>query len=449
MCEGLVVAHAEGVIHRDFKSSSVLLVPRREGSAESSGSSTRVVITDFGIARAVEAHGQEKQDGPLTGGAAILGTPEYMAPEQVTGRPVTATTDVYALGVVLYEMVTGKLPFTGDTPLVSAARRLNESPPRPELEAPGLDRRWSATILRCLEREPERRFRSALEILPALEQRQQRGRRLASVSSAVIAGTLIGFVLVLYILVTSHKEPTAAAVPTAPRPVLAILGFRNELASPDLTWLPTAISESLGHELAAAETSLRVIPADKLPRVRRSLGVSEQAVTEQKVRERMQGLLVANVLVYGTLKPGAQASASVGLSVKMADAVSGHEIASFEEDLGEGASTLAEKVSTVADRLRQLLGVSLSQEQAAALSASRERSFAAMRSYAQGVMSLWNSTMQCEAISRPHRDRWNHLMRNARRQSGAQGNHKRARAERIRSRPAPVSEQLAETGQRF
>src|SRR5215470_14726709 len=162
MCDGLAAAHAEGVVHRDFKSSNVLLVQRR-GPPGDSGT-TRAVITDFGIARPLQGTGETG----LTGGAGMIGTPEYMAPEQVTGGAITPSTDLYALGVVMYEMVTGELPFSGDTPLATAAKRIQESPRPPELVRPGLDRRWSDVILRCLHREPERRFRKADEVRAAL-----------------------------------------------------------------------------------------------------------------------------------------------------------------------------------------------------------------------------------------------------------------------------------------
>jgi TolB-like protein len=171
MCDGLAAAHAQGVIHRDFKSSNVMLVPRTGESDGDNG--PRVAITDFGIARALAEDGAS---AALTQEATILGTPEYMAPEQVTGGPVSIATDVYALGVVLYEMVTGKLPFTAATPLATAARRLHEAVPKPEALVPGLDARFSRTILRCLEREPQRRFQAMADVREALSARPARKR---------------------------------------------------------------------------------------------------------------------------------------------------------------------------------------------------------------------------------------------------------------------------------
>jgi serine/threonine-protein kinase len=129
--------------------------------------STRVVITDFGIARPFHP-GSLAQEPGLTGAAGMIGTPEYMAPEQVTGGVVTPATDIYALGVVLYEMVTGRLPFSGETPLATAAKRIQETPAAPHTVLPGLDRRWSEIIVRCLAREPARRFRNAGEVRAAL-----------------------------------------------------------------------------------------------------------------------------------------------------------------------------------------------------------------------------------------------------------------------------------------
>ncbi|MGO8967961.1 MAG: protein kinase domain-containing protein [Myxococcaceae bacterium] len=451
LCWGLAAAHAAGVTHRDFKSGNVILVSGDKASVEPASPATRVVITDFGIARAVQLGNEETLGEHLTGSAAIIGTPEYMAPEQVTGGSVTAATDIYALGVVLYEMVTGKLPFTGDTPLTAAAKRLSEAPPRPEATTPGVDARWSATLLRCLAREPERRFKSALDILPELERPRRRWPRWAAVSAGVLS-LAFAAVVAFKVLPGLHKaEPPHPAVPVVLRPVVAILGFCDELATPELDWLPTAISESLGQELAGAETSLRVIPGDRVAEVRRSLGVTEEEVTDETVSARMQGLLAANALVSGTLRPMAPGSASVGLSVRVTDALSGRKLASFEEDLGEGAGSVADKVASIADRLRQNLGASLTQDQAVALSASRERDLPALRYYAQGVMNLRNfeyanakgdfdAALATDgsflAAQRRRVALWEH-----------EGNRKKAReaAARIRSRPNVLSpRQMAE-----
>src|SRR5262245_1434664 len=116
MAAGLDAAHSAGVIHRDFKSSNVILVP-----SEGSSAGVRAVVTDFGLARL--APGSDAMT-TLSGAAAFLGTPAYMAPEQIEGEEVTPATDVYAFGVVMYEMVAGRLPFTGETSVAVALKRL-------------------------------------------------------------------------------------------------------------------------------------------------------------------------------------------------------------------------------------------------------------------------------------------------------------------------------------
>jgi serine/threonine protein kinase len=157
LADGLEAAHAAGVIHRDFKPGNVMLVDEPAG--------TRAVITDFGLAR---TYALDEQSITVTGEA--VGTPLYMAPEQVvTGKtPITRATDVYALGNVLYEMVTGQLPFKGSSITVMAIKRMREDVPSPRTIVPDLDVRWERTILRCLEREPSGRFQSAAEVITAL-----------------------------------------------------------------------------------------------------------------------------------------------------------------------------------------------------------------------------------------------------------------------------------------
>ncbi len=169
---GLAAAHHAGIMHRDLKSSNVTLVA-------SDAVRSRVVITDFGLAAWRRPDVESQRDGPK------LGTPTYMAPEQVAGEAVTAAADIYSLGIVIYEMLTGKLPFAGDTPHQAALKRLRAPPTPPREHVPGIDPRWESVILRCLERDPKRRFASAEDVLAAL-----RARRDASVRRPVTWLTL-------------------------------------------------------------------------------------------------------------------------------------------------------------------------------------------------------------------------------------------------------------------
>ena len=123
MAAALDAAHSAGIVHRDFKSANVMLV----GDGSASGLGLRAVVTDFGLARGKQA----ATDPNITGDGGVVGSPSYMAPEQVEGKEVTGAADIYALGVVLYEMVTGRLPFVGDTPLSTAVMRLREDPVTP------------------------------------------------------------------------------------------------------------------------------------------------------------------------------------------------------------------------------------------------------------------------------------------------------------------------------
>jgi serine/threonine protein kinase/formylglycine-generating enzyme required for sulfatase activity/cephalosporin-C deacetylase-like acetyl esterase len=152
---GMSAAHSVGIVHRDFKPGNVILV--RQGT-----DSLRAVITDFGLALRSRSD-TTTLETDITGAHGVVGTPAYMAPEQVEGREVTAATDIYAFGLVLYEMLTGTQPFSGETPLGMAFQRLHEPPPSPRSVVPDLDAKWEAIILRCLERDPAKRFSSANE----------------------------------------------------------------------------------------------------------------------------------------------------------------------------------------------------------------------------------------------------------------------------------------------
>lgn len=161
MAAGLNAAHQAGVIHRDFKSANIMLV-----AGGPKGQAT-VKITDFGLARATNP--LDRALTTMTGSAMFVGTPAFVAPEQVEGSEVTPAADIYALGVVMYQMVTGRLPFAGDTPWSVVVKRLKQPPPAPRIHAPGLDPNWDAAILRCLEIEPGARFSTTLDVVRAVQ----------------------------------------------------------------------------------------------------------------------------------------------------------------------------------------------------------------------------------------------------------------------------------------
>jgi serine/threonine protein kinase len=157
IARALHAAHQEGIIHRDIKPSNMLLTRTGE-----------VMLTDFGIARLL----QGEQPSDLTASGTSLGTPDYMSPEQVQGHPVGARSDIYSLGAVLYEMVTGRKPFEADTPLSMALKRVTETLPPPRTYRPDLPVEVEQVITRALEKSPDDRYPNMAAFAAALEKLQ-------------------------------------------------------------------------------------------------------------------------------------------------------------------------------------------------------------------------------------------------------------------------------------
>lgn len=199
---GLAEAHGLGIVHRDLKSDNVML-----RSPPAAGLVVDAVIMDFGLALRMDAEERLTSDSQ-----ALVGSAAYMAPEQVEGERLTASTDVYAFGIILFEMLTGQLPFRAATPASTALLRLHSPPPPPSSLRRELEPYWDEIVLGCLERTVERRFRSAREVLAALDRPQavtppaQRTRS-GALAAALAALVLLAVLAVGFYVVGATRSP--------------------------------------------------------------------------------------------------------------------------------------------------------------------------------------------------------------------------------------------------
>jgi serine/threonine-protein kinase len=168
VCAVLQVAHAQGFIHRDIKPQNIMLI----ANSASAGGGVLVKLTDFGIVRVAEEAG-------LTNSGIVLGTADYLSPEQARGEKLTASSDLYSLGVVMFEMLTGRPPFVGPTAVSIAMQHASSNPPSLRQYNANIPPAVEKIVMRALEKEPEDRFHSAQEMQQALRycMRELYGRR--------------------------------------------------------------------------------------------------------------------------------------------------------------------------------------------------------------------------------------------------------------------------------
>ncbi|MCM2270089.1 MAG: serine/threonine-protein kinase, partial [Thermoanaerobaculia bacterium] len=408
LAEALQAAHEVGIVHRDFKTENVFLVPGASGE--------RAVVTDFGIARAAP---DERYAATLTADGSAIGTPAYMAPEQIEGRGVSAATDQYAFGIVLFEMVTGELPFRGDSPLATAARRLTEPPPSPRDFAPELDATWEAAILRCLERRPEDRFRDVRAAVRALEGEaaappasrelpvavaaqaaalpaplpapqslapSPRGvRSAAEQRKRWLAATLVATLAVAsgwaWLRVREIRDRLAADAPSVSRRAVAVLEPRNLAGRADAAWLGTALAEMLASEIAQGQ-GLRVVPGESVARAVAELGLAGSDRLDAAGRARLRRRLGADLLVVGAYT-ALPAQGGVRVDLRLEDARSDEALATLRESGRE--EELFALVGRVGGALRAALGAAAD---AAGARAALPTSPEAARLYAEGLEAL-------------------------------------------------------------
>ncbi len=364
MAAALSAAHAADIVHRDFKSSNVVLLPPARP-----WDPPRAVVTDFGLAYSVS---DSTKGVTLSGSGDLLGTPDYMAPEQVEGGPVTPATDVYALGIVLYETVTGVRPFVGDTPIASALRRVAGPPAKPPRElAPNLPPAWDAAIMTCLARLPSRRFPDASFVLQALDPSGTHARVTPEIPRRLVIAALTVLAIAGVGIAWRVWNPFTASAPVAgtpdpdagpvkgstSRPAIAVLGFRNLANRQDAQWLSTALSEMVTTELGAGE-AVRTVPGENVNRMKIELALADTDAYAPETLARIRENLGTDLVVFGSyVTVGDGDDASLRVDIRLQDSRQGQTLSVVSES--GRAAELLDLVSRAGVRLRQQLGVNV------------------------------------------------------------------------------------------
>ncbi len=195
---GLDTAHAQGIIHRDLKPGNILF--HADG---------RILLADFGLAKMLKEIADDTGHSVLTSTGTIIGTPEYLSPEQGTGDKLDARTDIYSLGVVLYQMLAGRVPFVGPSPVAIAIKHTIEAPPPIKKFNPNVQPAVEAVVMKALAKSPDQRFNSAGELARALRQ------AVAEVTTGTLNSAQIG-PSTTETLNEHHQLPVTPATPQGP-----------------------------------------------------------------------------------------------------------------------------------------------------------------------------------------------------------------------------------------
>lgn len=403
--EALHAAHQAGVIHRDLKPGNVVLGENR--------GTVRAVVTDFGLAR-LEPGAEDKEALTLTGAAGVVGTPAYLAPEQIEGGEITVAVDIYALGIVLYEMITGTVPFLAESALATAVKRLRERPVSPRAHMPGIDARWERTILRCLERAPGDRFANALDVLHALTGATEPSRRppappppapskmtvrparkapdwrrtlkVAGLLALILASSAVAY----YRYTVWRTEQRAAlnqlVLPTGDikaRRSVAVLGFKNLSGDPETAWLSAALAEMLSTELGSGG-DLRVIAGENVARAKVELGLGDADSLARDTLLRLRISLGTDAVVLGSY---VVLDGQIRLDLRLQETAGGGETKTTVAESGREGE-LFDLVSRVGRRLRRELGVEGSAGESGTTRAALPTNPEAARLYTEGINKL-------------------------------------------------------------
>jgi serine/threonine protein kinase/tetratricopeptide (TPR) repeat protein len=393
MAGALSAAHAAGILHRDFKTGNVMLV------SPSHEERVRTVVTDFGLAFRFTG-GSTTRDAPTQ----FVGTPAYMSPEQIEGRELTQASDIYALGLVMYEVVTGKTPFDATPTGLGAMRRLYEDPVPPRSYCPDLDGTLEKIILQCLERDPSNRPQNAQDVIQAVSSiglnaksrrthahdsrewailMRQSKAKLAIVLVSLIVLATLGTFAYLHLRATPPQEVTT--MPVVRRRTVAVLNLKNSASRPEATWLATALPEMLTTELAAGER-LRTIPrGEVVEHMKTNPSLGDADIPSAAILSQVGKNLGADLMVLGSYVD--LSGGKLRIDLHLQDSASGEILMSVKETGDE--DHLFDLVNRAGAQLREKCNAGpLNTQDQTAVRAAFPSTQEAARLYAEGIAKL-------------------------------------------------------------
>jgi serine/threonine protein kinase/predicted negative regulator of RcsB-dependent stress response len=348
VCEGLTEAHRLGVIHRDLKPNNIMI--DKGGNAR---------IMDFGIARSLTAKS-------MTRSRAMVGTPEYMSPEQAEAEELDHRSDIYSLGVIFYEMVTGQLPFEGETPLSIAMKHKGEIPTDPKELNPQISADLSQLILKCMEKDRENRYQDTEELrleltniemgIPTTERVIPRKKTLTSKEITVTLSFrkffILAFIIVALVItavVIWQLLPKKETNPVAPsgKPSLAIMYFKNNTGDKSLDHWRTMLSNLLVADLTQSK-HIRVLSEDKLFNILNQLNQLEAETYSSEVLEKVAAQGRVNHVLQGAY---AKVGDEFKINVLLQEASTGELIGS-ESVAAKGESSIFSVVDELTIKIK-------------------------------------------------------------------------------------------------
>ncbi len=348
ICEGLEEAHALGIVHRDLKPGNIMV--DRDGHAR---------IMDFGIARSLKAKG-------ITGAGVMIGTPEYMSPEQVEGKEVDERSDIYSLGVILYEMVAGRVPFEGDTPFTIGVKHKSEVPKPPKELNAQIPEDLNRVILKCLEKDKGKRYQSAGELraeLGRIEEGMPTAARAIPKKKAFTSKEITVTVGVKKLVVpavalaadrgsspsfsggSSRKRRRRRPPPINPRSPSCI--SRTTRAMPGLDHWRTMLANLLVTDLTQSK-HIRVLSEDKLFQILSRLGQENSETYSADVLRQVAAEGRVNHILQGAY---ARAGDEFRINVTLQEAGSG-ELVGSESVAGKGEASIFAMVDDLTRRVK-------------------------------------------------------------------------------------------------